>query len=134
MIDDDISALSENELLKLAACLISLRGWVPRDAAVSLVLAGYATARVVTLPPAQRTTSRPTIQVVDLDPRAEALVAEVRRLSQEDGDLLMPGLAQEPMPRVLKKWVVSEAFLRTLPRTHLRHVEARWWAEGGLFR
>ena len=40
MTDDDISAVSENELLKLAACLISLRGWVPRDAAVSLVLSG----------------------------------------------------------------------------------------------
>lgn len=132
MIDDDSSPVSENELLKLAACLISLRGWAPRDAAVALVLSGYATARMVTLPPAQRTTSRPTIQVVDLDPRAEALVAEVRRLSQEDGGLLQ--LAHEPMPRVLKKWVVSEAFLRTLPRTHLRHVEAHWWAEGGLFR
>lgn len=131
MTDDDISAVSENELLKLAACLISLRGWVPRDAAVSLVLSGYATARVVTLPPAQRTTSRPTIQVVDLDPRAEALVAEVRRLSQEDGGLLQ--LAQEPMPRVLKKWVVSEAFLLTLPKTHLRHVETHWWSEGPLF-
>ena len=131
MTDDDISAVSENELLKLAACLISLRGWVPRDAAVSLVLSGYATARVVTLPPAQRTTSRPAIQVVDLDPRAEALVAEVRRLSQEDGGLLQ--LAQEPMPRVLKKWVVSEAFLLTLPKTHLRHVETHWWSEGPLF-
>ena len=131
MTDDDISAVSENELLKLAACLISLRGWVPRAAAVSLVLSGYATARVVTLPPAQRTTSRPAIQVVDLDPRAEALVAEVRRLSQEDGGLLQ--LAQEPMPRVLKKWVVSEAFLLTLPKTHLRHVETHWWSEGPLF-
>ena len=131
MTDDDISAVSENELLKLAACLISLRGWVPRDAAVSLVLSGYTTARVVTLPPAQRTTSRPAIQVVDLDPRAEALVAEVRRLSQEDGGLLQ--LAQEPMPRVLKKWVVSEAFLLTLPKTHLRHVETHWWSEGPLF-
>lgn len=59
-------------------------------------------------------------------------LAEVRRLSQEDGRLLE--LAQEPMPRVLKKWVVSEAFLRTLPRTHLRHVEAHWWSESGLFR
>ena len=134
MTDDEISAVSENELLKLAACLISLRGWVPGDAAVSLVLSGYATARVVALPPGQRTSSRPSIQVVDLDPRAEALVAEVRRLSQEHGDLLMPDLMQEPLPRVLKKWVVSEAFLRTLPRTHLRHVKARWWAEGGLFR
>lgn len=131
MIDDDISAVSENELLKLAACLISLRGWVLRDAAVSLVVAGYATARVVALSPAQRTSLRPSIQVVDLDLRAEALVAEVRRMSQEDGGLLQ--LAQEPMPRVLKKWVVSEGFLRTLPRTHLRHVEARWWVEGGLF-
>ena len=131
MTDDDISAVSENELLKLAACLISLRGWVPRDAAVSLVLAGYATARLVRLPPAQRTSNRPTIQVVDLDPRAEALVAEVRRLGQEDGGLLQ--LAQEAMPRVLKKWVVSEAFLRTLPRTHLRHVEARWWGDRPLF-
>lgn len=131
MTDDDISAVSENELLKLAACLISLRGWVARDAAVSLVVAGYATARVVALPPGQRTSNRPTIQVVDLDPRAEALVAEVRRLSQEDGGLLQ--LAHEPMPRVLKKWVVSEAFLRTLPRTHLRHVEARWWGDRPLF-
>ena len=131
MIDDDLSAVRENELLKLAACLISLRGWVARDAAVSLVVAGYATARVVALPPGQRTSNRPTIQVVDLDPRAEALVAEVRRLSQEDGGLLQ--LAQEPMPRVLKKWVVSEAFLRTLPRTHLRHVEARWWGDRPLF-
>ena len=86
---------------------------------------------MVTLPPAQRTTSRPAIQVVDLDPRAEALVAEVRRLSQEDGGLLQ--LAQEPMPRVLKKWVVSEAFLLTLPKTHLRHVETHWWSEGPLF-
>ena len=134
MIDDDLSAVSENELLKLAACLISLRGWVPRDAAVSLVVAGYATARVVALPPGQRTSNRPTIQVVELDPRAEALVAEVRRLSQDDGESLTLDLAREPMPRVLKKWVVSETFLRTLPRTHLRHVEARWWAEGGLFR
>ena len=125
-------AVSENELLKLAACLISLRGRVPRDAAVSLLLAGYATARVVALPPAQWTSNRPSIQVVDLDPRAEALVAEVRRLSQEDGEPLMLDLVQEPMPRVLKKWVVSEGFLRTLPRTHLRHVEARWWVEGGL--
>jgi len=101
VIDDNISGVSDNEILKLAACLISLRGWVPRDAAVPLVLAGYATARMVNLPPAQRTTSRATIQVVDLDPRVEALVAEVRRLSQEDGGLLQ--LAQEPMPRVLKK-------------------------------
>ena len=131
MTDDDISAVSENELLKLAACLISLRGWVARDAAVSLVAAGYATARVVALPPGQRTSNRPTIQVVDLDPRAEALVAEVRRLSQEDGGLLQ--LAQEPLPWVLQKWVVSEAFLRTLPRTHLRHVEARWWGDRPLF-
>lgn len=119
--------MSESELLKLAACLISLRGWVPRDAAVSLVLAGYATARVVTLPPGQRISNRPSVQVIDLDPRAESLVAEVRRLSQEDGEQQTLDLAQKPMPRVLKKWVVSEALLRTLPRTHLRHVEARWW-------
>ena len=133
MTDDDISAVSENELLKLAACLISLRGWVARDAAVSLVVAGYATARVVALSPGQRTSNRPTIQVVDLDPRAEALVAEVRRLSQEEGEPLTLDLLQGPMPRVLKKWVVSEAFLRTLPRTHLRHVEARWWGDRPLF-
>ena len=134
MIDNDIPAVNENEFLQLAACLISLRGWVPRDAAASLVVAGYATARVVALPPAQRTSNRPSVQVVDLDPRAEALVAEVRRLSHEGGEPLTLALAREPMPRILKKWVVSEAFLRTLPRAHLRHVEARWWAEGGLFR
>ena len=131
MIGDDISAVGENEFLKIAACLISMRGWAPRDAAVSLVLAGYATARVVALPPAQRTSKCPSVQVVDLDPRAEALVAEVRRLSQENGGMLQ--LAQEPMPRMLKKWVVPEDFLRTLPRTHLRHVEARWWGERPLF-
>lgn len=124
---------TEDELLKLTACLISLRGWVSRDAAVSLVLAGYATARVVTLTPSQRTSSRSFVQVVDLDPRAEALVAQVRRLSQEDGEPMALDLAQEPMPRVLKKWVVSEAFLQTLPRTHLRHVEARWWGDRPLF-
>lgn len=134
MIDDNISGVSDNEILKLAACLISLRGWVPRDAAVSLLLAGYATARVVALPPAQWTSNRPSVQVVDLDPRAEALVAEVRRLSQEDGERQTLDLLQGPMPRVLKKWIVSEAFLQTLPRIHLRHVEARWWGEGGLFR
>ena len=126
--------MTRRRFLKLSACLINLRGWVPRDAAVSLVLAGYATARVVTLPPAQWTSNRPSVQVVDLDPRADALVAEVRRLSQEEGEPLTLDLLQGPMPRVLKKWVVSEALLRTLPRTHLRHVEARWWVEGGLFR
>ena len=126
--------MTRRRFLKLSACLINLRGWVPRDAAVSLVLAGYATARVVALPPAQWTSNRPSVQVVDLDPRAEALLAEVRRLSQEDGEAHTLDLAREPMPRMLKKWVVSEAFLRTLPRTHLPHVESRWWDEGGPFR
>lgn len=107
-LDDDELGIIETQ--KMASVLVHVCGWVAPDVARMMVADNLACRRdLLVRNPAGKMVR---IQVIELAPDIQAWMDQEDQEEEEEGE-------QSVLPRGLKRWVVTEAFVR-------RHSEAEF--------
>lgn len=106
---DLVNDLDHSELIKTSAVLLFLKGWTSPEAAAAMVREGYAVrSDLVVRSPTGKSVR---IKVIALTTEVRSFIKEGWDATREEGDDGSSDDFASPLPRSMKKWVVSQDFV-----------------------